>query len=110
GGIYTLVVSNAAGAVTSDPAPLVVVGPPVMTTQPISQSVAPGTNVSFFATATGTAPIFYQWRKNGADIPGATGSLLTLLNVQTNDAGSYQAVATNAFGSVTSLVAMLTVT
>jgi hypothetical protein len=114
-GSYTLVVSNAVGVVTSAAATLTVSGPPVITAQPAGQSVAAGNSVSFSVTAAGTLPLVYQWRKNGASLTdgsnrsGATSSVLTLANVQTNDAGSYQVVVTNSVNSVTSTVAILTV-
>ena len=51
----------------------------------------------------------YQWRFNGTNIAGATGTSLTLSNVQPAQAGSYSVRVTNAFGAVTSQVATLTV-
>lgn len=88
---------------------------PIITGQPVSQTVAVGTNASFFVTASGTAPLNYQWRKNGTtlsnsgNVLGATASALTLTGVQTNDVGNYQVVVGNSVGAVTSLVATLTV-
>jgi hypothetical protein len=49
----------------------------------------------------GTAPLSYQWRFNGTNIPGATASCYTRNNVQTNDAGTYSVVVTNVAGSLT---------
>ncbi|MFN7141430.1 MAG: immunoglobulin domain-containing protein, partial [Limisphaerales bacterium] len=51
----------------------------------------------------------YQWRKNGTNVPGATSSSYTISNTQTNDSGSYNVIAYNASGSITSAVASLTV-
>jgi hypothetical protein len=59
--------------------------------------------------ATGTAPLTYQWRFNGADLSGQTGSTLAFSPATTNDAGGYDVVVNNNYGSVTSLVATLTV-
>jgi hypothetical protein len=84
-------------------------GPPAITTQPVSQTVDPGQNVSFTVTATGVAPLSYQWRKGGVNVTGATSASLTVSNVQPNQAGNYAVVITNAYGSVTSSVAVLTV-
>ena len=83
--------------------------PPAITVQPASQTINVGQNVSFSVTATGSAPLNYQWRKGGANLIGATNAALTLSNVQTNQAGNYAVVITNAYGSITSSNASLTV-
>ncbi len=85
-------------------------GFPAITSQPQSQTVGVGSNATFTATAIGAAPLAYQWRRGAAPISGATTSSYTLSNVQLSDAGNYTVVVTNAYGSVTSAVAMLTVT
>ncbi|HEY5914534.1 MAG TPA: immunoglobulin domain-containing protein, partial [Verrucomicrobiae bacterium] len=111
-GSYTVRVTNAGGNVTSSAAMLtvnpVIVGPAI-TTQPASQTVLAGANVSFTVVATGTAPLSYQWMKNGGNIAGATTATLTLNAVTATDAGSYTVRVTNAGGNVTSSAAMLTV-
>ena len=56
--------------------------PPVIATQPQSQTVAPGINVTFNVVAGGTAPLSYQWRYGTAHLSGATDDSLTLNNVQ----------------------------
>jgi len=62
-------------------------------------------------TATGTAPLKYQWYFNGSNsISGGTNSTLTLTNVQLTDAGLYSVAVTNAVGFMTSSNATLTVT
>ncbi|HTY88369.1 MAG TPA: immunoglobulin domain-containing protein [Candidatus Acidoferrum sp.] len=112
-GAYSVVVNNPAGSVTSSNALLSVsTSPtaPVFTTQPASQVVLLGGTANFAAVAAGTAPITYQWSKNGVPISGATSTTLTLTNVQSPDAGSYAATASNSVGSVTSSAAALTVT
>jgi|GEM_PF-307023 len=110
-GNYRVVVSNAAGSVTSAAAALTVVTPqaPTITAQPQSQTVSDGGNVTFSVTATGTQPFSYQWKKNGADITGATSATLTLTGVTPASAGSYSVVVTNLVTSVTSAAATLTV-
>lgn len=108
-GDYTVVVTNAAGAVTSAVATLSVLLPPTITTQPSNQTLIPGATTSFSVVAVGTPPLSYQWRKDGADIVGATLDTLTLTNVQSAQAGGYSAVVTNIAGSVTSVVATLSV-
>jgi hypothetical protein len=101
-------VTNAAGNITSADATLTVLSPPVVSTPPQSQTVIAGANIQFTVSAFGTAPLSYQWRRNGADLIGQTGSQLNLNNVQPANAGNYTVVITNVAGSVTSAVAVLT--
>ena len=69
-----------------------------------------GQSATFTVSATGTAPLTYQWLKNGVVIPNATSASLTLNTVSSTDAASYTVVVTNVVGSVTSSKATLTVT
>jgi hypothetical protein len=108
-GNYTVVVNNNWGSVTSAVATLTILVPAGITTQPLSQAVVPGQNVSFSVVASGSTPLSYQWVFNGVALSGATTSSLMLTNVQTTDAGSYVVLVANA-GSITSAVATLTVT
>jgi hypothetical protein len=108
-GNYTVVVSNVAGSVTNAAVTLTVYVPPGITTQPQSQTVTEGQNVTFSVVASGTTPLGYQWYFNGAALSGATSSTLILSNVQTNNAGSYMAGVSNVAGSATSAAATLTV-
>jgi hypothetical protein len=82
---------------------------PSITTHPVSATKLVGESVTFSVTATGTAPLSYQWRKNGSSISGATGSSYTIASVTMGDAGSYDVVVTNGCGSATSNAAVLTV-
>ncbi|PYJ80629.1 MAG: hypothetical protein DME22_23770, partial [Verrucomicrobia bacterium] len=82
---------------------------PVFTTQPQSQAVIAGNNVTFSSVAIGTPTPTYQWKFNGSNITGATSSSYTKNNVTTNDAGNYTVVASNSAGSTTSATAVLTV-
>ena len=82
---------------------------PVITVPPQSISVVTNSNAPFSVTASGTAPLLYQWRFNGTNIALANASNYTRFNVQTSDVGSYTVVVSNGFGSVTSVVATLTV-
>jgi len=112
-GSYSVTVSNIAGGVISSNAFLTVnTNPmaPVFNSQPPSLVVLAGSAASFTAVAAGTAPIGYQWSKNGTPISGATSPTLSLSNVQTADDGSYTVIASNSVGSVTSNPAQLTVT
>ena len=83
--------------------------PPVFTAQPQDQSVPVGSNAFFQAEVSGTPTLSYQWRRDGADLPGAASAVLSLTNVQAADAGSYQLFVRNDYGSVTGAVARLTV-
>jgi hypothetical protein len=83
---------------------------PLITAQPASQTVLAGSAATFSVTATGTPPLSYQWRFSGSNIAGATGSSLTLTNVQPAQAGIYAVQVMNAYGSTNSADALLTVT
>ena len=107
-GGYSVIISNSFGSVTSLVATLTVLDP-FIAGSPTNQNVNAGDDVTLSVTALGTAPMGYQWRKDGAAKPGATSASLTLTNVQGADAGFYDVVVTNGFGSLTSAVALLTV-
>jgi hypothetical protein len=82
--------------------------------QPQSTNVVVGATASFTVVVSGSPSYSYQWRKDGSNFGAAVSSssptnTLTLSSVATNDAGSYEVVITNAFGAVTSTVAILTV-
>jgi uncharacterized surface protein with fasciclin (FAS1) repeats len=84
--------------------------PAVITTQPeASITAAVGDTVSLSVVATGQEPITYQWTKDGINIDGATGSTLTLSNVQSADSGIYAVKVTNPAGTVTSTSSQVTV-
>jgi len=112
-GSYTVVVNNSVGTATSSAAVLTVNPAPVapsIVSQPVSQTVVEGDNVSFSVTANGTAPLTYQWRRNGSNLNGATSATLNLTGVTTNQAGNYTVVVNNSVGTATSSAAVLTVT
>ncbi len=111
GSAFSVVVSNSAGTITSRTAVLTVSSAaPTITTQPADQSVHSGQTATFSVTASGNAPLAYQWRKNGTAIPGATGTSFTTAATSTADSGtSYSVVVSNGAGSVTSRNAQLTV-
>ncbi len=83
--------------------------PPAITTHPQSRTVTVGETVTFTVVATGTAPLSYQWRKDGQPLAGQTGATHPLANVQTAQAGSYTVVVSNSAGQITSNPAVLTV-
>jgi len=84
---------------------------PTITAQPTNLTVLAGTTATFNVTATGTAPLTYQWSRNSTNILGATNATLSLPNVQLAQNGTvYSVIVSNLAGSVTSSNAILTVT
>jgi hypothetical protein len=83
--------------------------PPNITAGPASRTVLAGENVMFTVSAVGTAPMGYQWRRNGSPLNGQNASALNLSAVTLSDAGGYSVVITNRAGGATSGAAMLTV-
>ena len=110
---FAVVVSNTAGTVTSAAATLTVNAAgvaPTIATQPASQTVTAGQTATFTVVASGTAPLSYQWQKNGTNIPGATAASYTTPATATSDSGStFRVMVNNTTGSVTSAAATLTV-
>jgi hypothetical protein len=82
---------------------------PVILTQPRDRTLAEGRTAVFMVEANGQAPLVYQWRKNGDDLAGATGSSLVIPNVQGADTGIYSVVVRNAVGEAASEPATLIV-
>jgi hypothetical protein len=100
---YRVAVTNLDGATNSDVAHLYVLTPPRIT-YTISlqhQAVDIRSNASFTVTASGTAPLSYQWRLDGHDLSGQTSNKLSFSAVQPADEGDYTVVVTNAAGAVT---------
>ena len=85
------------------------VSPPILTSEPIGQSVPLGGTAVFQVAAVGVAPLNYQWLFNGTYLAGATGSALTLTNVQPKQAGDYAVLVLNSQGTTLSSKAALTV-
>ena len=83
---------------------------PVITTQPANSNMLIGQTATFSVVAAGTAPLYYQWQKNGVNISGAHSSSYTTPSLTMADTGSkYSVIVTNEMGSVTSNNAELTV-
>jgi glucose/arabinose dehydrogenase len=108
-GEYSVMVSGLCGSVISTVAALTVNSAPGISAPLAAHTVCPGASVSFAVTATGTGPLTYQWRKNGGNLPGATGTTYQLAAATAGDAGTYEVVVTGACGSFTSNGASLTV-
>lgn len=82
---------------------------PGITSQPQSLTRTNGQSATFNVTAAGTAPFDYQWFHAGTNLPGTDDDSFYIAPVTTNHAGGYFVTAVNAAGSVTSVVATLTV-
>lgn len=83
---------------------------PAIVDPPRALNVGPGDSAGFAVTATGAAPLAYQWSVGGTAIVGATGDVLLLPNAQATQSGDYTVTVTNAEGSATSAAAHLAVT
>ncbi|MGD1030700.1 MAG: immunoglobulin domain-containing protein [Opitutaceae bacterium] len=112
-GSYSVVVSNSAGSVTSNPAIVAILtsssGAPTITAQPISQTVGYGGYANLSVAAVGSATLSYQWYDNGVAIPNANSSSYSISSAITAYSGSYTVTVTNGAGSVTSTPAAITV-
>ncbi len=90
-------------------ATLTVVTVPVITQSPASQTVTLGQPANFFVLASGVPTLSYQWRKGGTNLSGANATNYSIASITAGDAGTYDVVVTNSFGSVTSAPAILAV-
>jgi RHS repeat-associated protein len=80
-----------------------------ISTQPQSQTAIACESVTLSVIAAGVTPFSYQWKRNGANIAGATSSNLTFNPVSATNAATYSVVVTNVLGTITSSNAVLTV-
>ena len=108
-GQYQVVVANADGPTSSGVAVLTVNTNPIIIAEPIAAVVDPNTAVSIGVAARGGQPLSYQWYKNNALIGGSIGTNINFASAQLSDTGEYFVVVANAFGSITSRIARLTV-
>lgn len=109
-GNYSVVLTGIApcGPAASATAVLTVQESVSINTQPLSQTLCEGSNVTFNVGATGTG-LTYQWRKGTVNIIGATASSYSITGIATGDAGVYDVIVTGSCGPVTSAPATLTV-
>ena len=116
-GVYYVMVGNGlGGSVTSSNAQVSPTDPSI-TVQPQSVTNIYGTTAIFQVTASGTAPLTYQWHKagfgdlsDGGNISGSQTNVLTITGVATPDSGTYSVTVSNALGAwVDSAPAVLTV-
>lgn len=106
-GNYTVVITNAQGAVTSAIAFVRILLPPSITSHPTNGAGDVGGSATFSVVASGTAPLTYQWRWNTNVLAGQTNRTLALTNLQLTHLGQYSVVVSNFIGSATSQMAGL---
>jgi len=107
-GVYDAYAYNAGGSVFSAPAQLTIVQPVFIATPPPAYyQTNAGSNVTFTVTVSGTPPYAYQWRFNGADLPGATGASFSMTNLVLDQSGFYSVAVTNQYGAVTAAVTLV---
>ncbi len=108
GSVFSVSVTNAAGGQTSASAILTVNVPPAVVVPPVSQTVIAGQDAHLSVTATGTAPLSYQWYQNGVAVSGANTSSYT---APATTVGNfvYSVVVSNVAGTVTTSTFTLTV-
>ena len=110
---FTVVVTDSTGSVTSNPATLTVTASavaPSITAQPANKTVTAGQTATFSVTATGTAPLTYQWKKNGtASAAPASASYTTPATAASDNNAKFTVTVTNSVSSATSNAATLTV-
>ncbi|MBI5385210.1 MAG: lamin tail domain-containing protein [Verrucomicrobia bacterium] len=82
---------------------------PALLAQPSDTTAVAYTAAAFSVSAEGTSPLRFQWRRNGANLDGATNATLAFAAVQPQQHGQYSVVVFNAAGSVTSTGALLNV-
>jgi cyclophilin family peptidyl-prolyl cis-trans isomerase len=83
---------------------------PVISAQPLGRAVLVGGALTLSVGAESTSAMTYQWRRNGQILSGKTSETLVLSDVKPSDAGAYDAIVTDAVGTVTSVQAFVTVT
>src|SRR5207244_392143 len=91
-------VTDAFGSILSPVATLTVVRRPQILAQPSPVSAPHGANIQFAAQVNGTPPLQFQWRLNGANIPGATNPVLNLSGIVRTNAGAYTLAVANDAG------------
>jgi hypothetical protein len=108
-GNYTVIATNALGSVTSQSALVSVGALPTITRPPITQGMLGGEAFSLNVSATGQAPLAYQWLKDGVPIVGATKATLDIPSADAADAGAYSVSVSNALGVVTTSPVLVSV-
>lgn len=76
--------------------------PPGFTTLPVGGTATEGGSFTFTTSASGDAPLTFQWSRDGTPLAGATSASLVLSNLRLTDAGAYTVTIANSAGSLTS--------
>ena len=109
-GFFSVVITNVAGAITSNPVFLDMLVPPLVTRNPTNVVVAVGGMAVFASEASGDPVLRYQWYKNVIEeLVGETNATLVLTNLQLTNSGTYQIEVANDYDTVNSVEALLTV-
>lgn len=111
-GTYAVVVTNSANrfpGVISSNATLNVLGPLTVVESPRTTTAKPGETITLRITAAGDPPLYYQWRLNGALLPGQTNATLTLGDVQATSGGAFSVAVYNQNDAVVTAPALLLV-
>ncbi|MBL9213001.1 MAG: PQQ-binding-like beta-propeller repeat protein [Opitutaceae bacterium] len=112
GGQFSARVTDGSGNLTSSAVALTITTPlvaPSIVTPPANQNAFAGGNVTLSLGVTGTVPMTYQWFRDGAPVPGATSSTLTLADARPSQSGNFAVRITNFAGTVTSAAAVVTI-
>ncbi len=107
-GTYYVIITNIAGSVTSSPAVLTVLNPPLIVSAPAGGACPQGSNMTLSVSASGDQ-LSYQWKKGSAALSGATGTNYTITAAQKGDAGTYSVVVANPLVTVTASAAVTVV-
>ncbi len=112
GSKFSVKVTNSAGGVTSASATLTVSAAavkPTITSQPANVTVSAGQTATFTVTATGTAPLSYQWKKGTTSVGTNSATYTTPATTSADNGAKFEVTISNSAGSVTSAMATLTV-
>lgn len=111
GGSLFCVVSNLVGTVKSSTATLTVTNiPPAITANPTDITVMEGETAAFSVSATGSAPLYYHWTRDGAAVEDATNATYSITSLLVDNGATFSCTVSNLSGAVTSAAALLTVT